>query len=304
MRNARPNSLRSFTGELPTVGSMSDRLHFPLKIPVRDDLSLERIAESGQCFRWQKIGENAYRALSGERCLYLRSPAPGSLEADCSSAEWTEYWEKYLDLSVSYAAIRSLIPHDADPFLFCAAEREKGIRILRQDPWEALISFIISQNRSIPIIRRSIEMLCEAFGSRRTDAQGEPYFAFPTPEALAAAPETALIGCCLGYRWRYVRAAAQDVAAGRLRLDALHHLDDPALLDALTGIYGVGVKVASCAALFGFHRLNVFPVDTWIRRILANEYPGGYPFSRYAPYNGVYQQYMFAYYRHEHGGRA
>ena len=113
--------------------------------------------------------------------------------------------------------------------------------------------------------------------------------------------EEELINCKLGYRWRYIRAAAEACAkaAGdeRLDLSGLLKAPEPETLEALKKICGVGVKVANCVSLFGLHHLDAFPVDVWMKRILDNEYPFGYPFERYAPYNGIYQQYMFTYYR-------
>ena len=101
--------------------------------------------------------------------------------------------------------------------------------------------------------------------------------------------------CRLGYRCRYVHAAAEAVASGEINLNKLRKAGEEETIEALTGITGVGTKVANCVTLFGFHHLNAFPEDVWIKRILEKEYPKGYPKKEYAPYNGVYQQYMFAY---------
>ena len=176
-------------------------------------------------------------------------------------------------------------------------EHEKGIRIVRQDPWEMLITFIISQNKNIPAIRKSVEKLAEMCGEERVDQSGAAYFAFPTPDALAGLREEQLRECGLGYRCRYVREAAAAVADGCLDLLSLKFQDEYTAMMAQTGLTGVGKKVASCVSLFGLHHLNAFPIDVWIKRILEEQYPNGYPFEEYSPYNGVYQQYMFEYYR-------
>ena len=186
-----------------------------------------------------------------------------------------------------------------DPFLYAACSFGKGIRILKQDAWEMLVSFIISQNKNIPAIKKSVELLCEAAGQRVEDSCGR-YYLFPTPEAILSMSDEELSTCRLGYRCRYVRAAAADVAGGRLNLDALRNASEEDTLKALTGVYGVGIKVANCVSLFGLHHIDAFPIDVWIRRILDNEYPGEYPMEEYRPYNGIYQQYMFYYYRN-HG---
>jgi len=266
-----------------------------VRIEIGDDFDLGKIAGSGQCFRASPWGDS-WRILSGADCLYITPLGGDGYELDCCEDAFEKRWRDYFDLGENYAAIRAHID-PADPYLQAAAEHEKGIRILRQDPWETLVSFIISQNRNIPAIRRSVELLAAACGDERTDSAGRPYFAFPAPEAVAALGDGALKACALGYRGPYVRAAAQAVLDGALDLEALRDADEERTMAALTGLYGVGVKVACCVSLFGLHHLDAFPRDVWIKRILAREYPAGYPFGTYAPFNGVYQQYMFAYER-------
>ena len=120
-------------------------------------------------------------------------------------------------------------------------------------------------------------------------------------EEILSLNDEALAACRLGYRCRYVRAAAAEVAEGRLNLNRLTEASEPDTIKALTAVCGVGVKVANCVSLFGLHHIDAFPIDVWIRRILQNEYPAGYPKEKYSPYNGIYQQYMFYYYRAKHG---
>ena len=268
-----------------------------MRIHFTDDFDPGLIADSGQCFRWYALGEKSWRVLHGAHCLILTEAGPQEYDLDCAEAEYDALWRPYLDMDESYAAIRERIDPAADPFLYAAAQAQRGLRILRQEPWEALASFIISQNRNIPAIRRSIELLCQAAGTSCRDSRGEAYFAFPTPEAVAALSDDALTSCKLGYRDKYLRAAAEAVAAGRVDLAALCQTEPEKSLETLLKLKGVGVKVAACVQLFGLHQLDAFPIDVWIRRVLEAEYPGGYPQARYSPYNGVYQQYMFAYYR-------
>ena len=160
-----------------------------------------------------------------------------------------------------------------------------------------MVSFIISQNKNIPSIKNCIALLCAAAGESMTDNMGERDAAFPSPEAILSMSEEQLRACRLGYRWKYVRSAALAVAERALDLSELMSAEEEETLARLTAVPGVGVKVASCVSLFGLHHMDAFPVDVWIKRILANEYPAGYPMERYRPYNGVYQQYMFFYYR-------
>lgn len=270
-------------------------------IHISDDFDMDRIADSGQCFRWEKTDPDTFRILAGRSCLYMKDLGQGRYALDCSRQAFEGFWQNYFDLTENYGRIRAMIDPEKDPFLIKASRAEKGIRILRQDPWEMLITFIISQNRNIPAIRRSVELLAESCGEKMTDGRGRAYYAFPEPEAAASLTETELKACRLGYRCRYVKAAAQDVLWGRIDLEALKEADEDQTLRTLTGLLGVGVKVASCISLFGLHHTDAFPVDVWVRRILEERYPEGYPFERYSPYNGIFQQYMFAYYRHGAG---
>lgn len=266
-------------------------------VQIFDDFDPDRIAESGQCFRWNKTDDRTYRVIAGGSCLYITQLDQYRYELTCTEEEYAGFWKDYFDLGEDYRSIRKRIDPEQDPFLWQAAEQEKGIRILRQDPWEMLITSIITQNRNIPAICRSVELLAESCGEKKKDPEGLDYYAFPEPEAVAALSGDELTACKLGYRCKYVHAAAAAVAEGAIDLKQLMETDEKHTMAALTELFGVGVKVASCVSLFGLHHTDAFPVDVWMKRILAQEYPEGYPFERYSPYNGIYQQYMFAYYR-------
>ena len=268
-------------------------------IQIQDDFDSERIAESGQCFRWTKTDGNSYRVIAKDQCLYITALENDLYELDCTKEEYSRFWHDYLDLQENYRSIRERIDPKQDPFLRKASEQEKGIRILRQDPWEMLVSFIISQNKNIPGMQRCVEFLAARCGERKTDTKGLEYYGFPDPEAVASLSEKDLTACRLGYRWKYVQAAAKAVLSGEIDLDGLIKADEETTIARLTGLFGVGKKVASCVSLFGLHHTDAFPIDVWVKRILADQYPGGYPYERYSPYNGIFQQYMFAYYRHK-----
>ena len=191
----------------------------------------------------------------------------------------------------------------ADPVLARVLPHTAGISLLAQDPWEMLISFIVSQNNNIPKITRSIDEL--------TRRLGEPLagglFAFPSPEGLAAAPMRLLAACSLGYRAPYVRAAARLVADGRLDLARLSRMDYMAARDTLLGIPGIGEKVADCVLLFGLGHRTAFPVDVWVRRAVERLYFRGrsrrlpeiqtFARERFGPIAGYAQQHLFAYAR-------
>lgn len=268
-------------------------------VSIKDDFDLERIAGSGQCFRWTKTDDASYRIIAGECCLHIRYLGEDQYDLDCTETAFEDFWRDYFDLREDYRSIRRRVDPERDPFLWQAMEHEKGIRIVRQDPWEMLITFIISQNKNIPAIRRSVELLSESCGRKLIDSCGREYYGFPDPASVAALSEEELSECKLGYRCKYIHAAAEAVLSGRIDLEQLRDADEPTTISALTELFGVGVKVANCVSLFGLHHMDAFPVDVWMKRILREEYPKGYPFEIYSPYNGLFQQYMFAWYRHK-----
>lgn len=257
-----------------------------MQITLTDDFDARKIAASGQCFRWYPQSDGSCRIFAHDRTAVLTQPDPDTLTLDCTPEEFDGFWRDYFDFSTNYAAIRADIdPEDAH--LTRAAANGLGIRILRQDPFEMLITFLLSQRKSIPAIQKAVEALCRAAGSP-IGPSGGGLFAFPTPAQLAALDDDTLAACGLGYRLPYIRAA-QDPDF----LTGLAGLPDAQLRESLLSLHGVGPKIAQCVMLFGFHRLDAFPLDVWMNRVLEAHYPNGFPLSRYAPYNGVLQQYLF-----------
>lgn len=259
-------------------------------IAIEDDFDLDKIIGCGQCFRARRLADGRYLFLTGRHCLHLVPLADGRLRTDCTPRAWQDVWAPYFDLGRDYAAIRRAIP-PADAFLRAAAAEGAGIRILRQDAWEMLVTFILSQRKSIPAIRGCVEQLCRAFGEPLAGG----LFAFPAPERLAQAAPEALRACSLGYRADYVRDAAERVSLGALDLAALETADDETLMAALLSVRGVGVKVANCTALFAYGRASCAPVDVWIRRIIDRRCGGENPFCRFGGCAGILQQYCFYY---------
>lgn len=259
-----------------------------------DYFDIGAIAESGQCFRLDRTGEGSFRLIALDRVLRILQTGDGSYQFDCTPEEFDSLWRPYFDLDEDYARYAVNVP-PADQFLQAALAFGRGIRILRQTPWEMLITFIISQRKNIPAIKAAVATLSRRYG--QPIAGEADCFAFPAPQALAACGDTALRACALGYRSGYIEAAARMVADGTLDLEGLRALDDEALHQALLRVPGVGTKVANCVMLFGYHRIAAFPRDVWINRIIDAEYGGAFPLERYAGYAGVIQQYMFFYAR-------
>lgn len=245
------------------------------------NFNIQQIADSGQIFRFNRIDECHYELIAGDRRLVLCEKEDPDLS--------DKFWWHYFDMDTDYGKFIRAVP-ESDRFLSAAVSYANGIRILNQDPWEMLISFIISQRKSIPAIKTSIEKLCERYGEKM-----EGYYAFPTPDRLAKADMKGLEACSLGYRAPYIYECAARVSSGEYDLNAWRKMDDADLRAALMSIKGVGIKVANCVMLFGYHRIAAFPVDVWIKRIEDEYYRGAFPVEKYEGFAGVMQQYMFYY---------
>jgi len=254
------------------------------------DFDIRKIADSGQCFRLNEK-DGYYFNVAGDKTLRIYGN-----KLDCTKKEYNAFWKAYFDLESDYSSYRESIP-ESDSFLSAAADFGTGIRILRQDPWEMLITFIISQRKNIPAIKACVEKICSLFGDEIGEDAGETIYAFPTVSQLAAADEKDLCTCSLGYRLPYIISAARMVDDGKLDLKMLYNYDNAALLDALMDVKGVGIKVANCIALFAYHRIDSFPIDVWIQRVLDQYYKDGFPFELYKGFEGIMQQYMFYYIR-------
>ena len=267
-----------------------------LSIP---DLDLRHIYESGQCFRWEPLGQDTYRIPAFWRTLTVRQ-TDGVFDFSCGAGEFDALWRSYFDLDTDYAAIKARVaPRDA--YLQAAVAYGWGMRILRQDLWEVIVSFIVSQNNNIPRIRKNLRDLCAMQGEVELATleyiiRDHDRASFEARKALfesAAQPET-LRALGLGYRAEYLCAAGAHFAQADA-LDALRAMSYPEAHTALRAVKGVGPKVADCICLFGLHHVDAFPVDTHVKQILSAHYPKGFPFRRYAGCAGILQQYMFYY---------
>lgn len=266
-----------------------------MRIEIDDDFDLHKIDISGQCFRVNDFAEGLYRFVHRDNVLYIRRICEGTYDVDCDLNTWTDVWHPYFDLDRNYRRIRESIPKE-DVFMREAAEDGAGIRILRQDPFEMIISFIISQRKSIPAIRTSIELICRRYGTPVTTPY-EKLYLFPAPSILAQATVDELRECKLGYRVPYILDAARRVADRVLVPDDLYALPDEALFETLLTVKGIGRKVANCICLFAYSRTAMVPVDTWIAQIIEHEYNGRNAFLDYGNVGGIMQQYAFYHYR-------
>lgn len=258
-----------------------------------DNFNLLQICQSGQCFRMYQKSDNTYSVISGKKYLEIEQQE-NTITFHCDEAEFVNFWMKYFDLKNDYSTyIKQINPNDT--YLLHAAAFGTGIRILHQDLWETIVSFLISQQNNITRIRRCIENICECYGEKQINSHGEIYYAFPTPESLAGLEEDALRECNLGYRSKYVVRTAQSVVSGELDLDEVRRMPYKKAKEELMKLFGVGEKVADCICLFALHHLQAFPIDTHISQVLEKNYKRGFPNRRYKGYQGVMQQYIFYY---------
>ena len=255
------------------------------------DINLAHTFECGQCFRWNPIGEDYLGVVGDYACR-------AHLEDDVLTLQVSggdeAFWRNYFDLDTDYGAIKSILISQ-EPRIEKAIESGYGIRILRQNCFEALISFIVSQNNNIPRIKKCIEGLCESFGHRIDFPCEGSLYSFPTAGTLAAASVEDLAMLKLGYRDRYI------IEAGKRFVE-----EGEPCRESISSYLGVGPKVANCIKLFGMRCVDAFPIDVWVRRIMAdmygfeeNDVKGMQKFAeeKYGELGGYAQQYLFHYYR-------
>lgn len=261
------------------------------------ELDAEKTFECGQCFRWNQDENGVYTGVVRGRAARLITKEDG-VYIDASEENMDSLWLDYFDMQTDYESIRKSF--DAGEYLEKCAEFGKGIRILRQEPWEALCSFIISQCNNIPRIKKIVETLCANFGEP-IEYKGNTLFSFPSAETLAVLDPEDLSPLRCGYRAPYIISAARSVTEGKIYLEKLCGADFDEAIRSLKSLEGVGPKVANCAALFGLHQMSGFPIDVWMKRALKEHFPPDFDPSSLGNYAGLAQQYIFYYARSGEG---
>ena len=256
------------------------------------DFSLPETLDCGQCFRWQRLESGAYRGSAYGKSLTVSMDEKGLLLQGAAEEDFQALWRSYFDLDLDYNKIRGALANK-DPILKEAAAFAPGIRILNQEPFETLCSFIISQNNNIPRIKGIIERFCQAFGS---PIPGSSFFSFPTPEALASRCLEDLAPLRAGFRAKYLLDAAKKVAGGEISLEEISRESAGFGRIELQKILGVGPKVAECTLLYGYHKTDCFPMDVWMKRAMAILLPD-YSAEDFGEDAGLAQQYLFHYSR-------
>ena len=264
------------------------------------DYDIERTFTCGQCFRFTKAISSEYkceyRGVAHRRYMRFASDSEGNVHIFGAPRDEVEsLWLHYLSLDRDYTAIKAQILSDfgGHPFMAAAIKQTGGLRILAQERFETLCSFIISQNNNIPRISKLIETISEKYGEPIETEYGTKY-AFPTAERLSKVSVEELAALKLGYRAKYIADAAQRVANGELSLDTLDTFN---AREELLKILGVGEKVASCIRLFAIEDFASFPIDVWVKRIIENRFDGKLTAKSSGIYGGVAQQYLFCYER-------
>lgn len=267
------------------------------------DMDLKNTFECGQCFRWNAEPDGSYTGVAfervlniskiGDRVLYLKETSKHDFEA---------VWYNYFDMGNDYDAVAKALK--GDRVLDRAIEMGKGLRILRQDPWECLVSFIISANNRIPQIKRVIENICRLYGNP-VDYMGSTYYTFPGPDRIANLSEKVLRETKCGFRAKYIIEAAKMVQNG-FDLNSIYEMSINEARLKLKEIPGVGDKVADCILLFAYGKTQAFPVDVWIKRVLTDLYGFSknniddirrFVKEKFGDYAGYAQQYLFYYMR-------
>lgn len=286
-----PKDLQEFFGEETKIPTLT--------VGGCGSFSVTKTFDCGQAFRFDPVNETTFAGTAFGCKIAVGQTSPGTIRLyKVSREQFGLRWRHYLALDEDYDAIdRFLIgsmPNERDRAVMTAAvEAGRGIRILRQDPFETLISFIVSQNNNIPRIKKIIRTLCDTYGENG---------AFPTAEALAEAGTDALYALKTGFRAKYIHDAACRVASGELDLGKILACEDYAACDAmLRTVHGVGPKVSACVLLYGFGKTEAFPVDVWIRKSLERHFPDGFDAKRLRKYAGIAQQYLFYYERYING---
>lgn len=273
---------------------------YAVEVMGSDLPDIDKTFDCGQCFRFEKMNnsrhESEWRGVAFGREVSFAKEGEKLYVYGSDEGEFERIWRKYLDLDTDYLAIdKDILSRSDSDALKNAVSYGHGIRILRQDPWETVCSFIISQNNNIPRIKKIIKALCERAGER---IDGTDEFSFPSPEAVKNLGVDGLFELKTGFRAKYIYDGASRVSEGDVDLSKLFNLPTGIASEALCEIKGVGPKVAACALLFGFGKYDAFPVDVWIKKAIEKYFPGEFDPQRLGAYAGVAQQYLFYYERY------
>ncbi|MCR5061143.1 MAG: DNA-3-methyladenine glycosylase 2 family protein [Saccharofermentans sp.] len=264
-----------------------------------------KIAKSGQVFRFHPIDDHHSEVVAMGRYLQIACLGNDEYAFSCGSSDFEKVWREYFDLDRDYIEIYNSVDSE-DRYLTDSASFSYGIRILKQDIWETVISYIISQRRSIPSITTSVDRISERFGTKISIPElsspfvrplKDVYYAFPDVEQLSKASLQDITDTGVGYRAEYIMSAIDDFRSGKITPELLMSRNDEDLYNTLLSMHGIGKKVANCIMLYSLGRCGMFPIDVWMQRIVDAYYNGRFPAENYPETAGIMQQFMFYYER-------
>lgn len=279
------------------------------KIIIKDQPDFEpcHIFECGQAFRWEKQKDSSYTVVSNGKVINVAKEKEDIIINNTDIEDFYNIWQDYFDLNTDYSSIKSTL--DTDEIMETAINFGQGIRILNQDEFETMISFIISANNRIPMIKKVIENLSINFGDKIGEYNGKLYYSFPTYEQLAKAPIEIIRECKAGFRSERIKEAAIRIIDEKNTVYDLRNKSYDEALEYLLSYKGVGNKVANCILLFSMKQFSTFPVDVWVRRVMQELYVSKmtsdkeirkFAEDKFGHMSGYAQQYLF-YYARENG---
>ncbi|EOD00172.1 DNA-3-methyladenine glycosylase family protein [Caldisalinibacter kiritimatiensis] len=279
------------------------------KIIIKDiyDFEPKHVFECGQCFRWNEESDGSYTGVAYDRVINVKKDSNDIILSNTNIKDIEKIWKNYFDLNRDYGKIKSKLSNDK--VLKEAMDFGHGIRILKQDVWETVISFIISANNRIPMIKKAIETLSEKYGEFIEEYRGKKHYSFPKPDVLSKLSIDEIEDCGVGYRAKYIATTAAIVANRQMDIYRIKNLSTDSARKELMLLSGVGPKVAHCIMLFSMDKHDSFPVDVWVKRVMEHFYfkkdtkikdIQEYAENKFGEYSGFAQQYLF-YYARENG---
>jgi len=274
------------------------------------DFHPQHIFECGQCFRWDRQEDGSYTGVAFKKVVNVRMEHGALVIKNTNIDDFYSIWKDYFDLDRDYSMIKERLSRH-DKILKEAVQFGWGIRILKQDVWECLVSFIISSNNLIPRIKKIINNFSEKYGQPIVFGD-KVYYSFPEPNDLYDLSVEDLSFCRMGYRDQYIMDAVQKVKHKVIDLENLKHLPTSEAKKELMKIKGIGPKVADCILLFSLQKYDIFPTDVWVRRVMQHFYLGSnadikdvqkYSDLHYGDLRGFAQQYLFYYAREQRIGK-
>jgi len=272
---------------------------------ISEDFDPQHVFDCGQCFRWLKEEDDSYTGVVQGKVVNVKKENDLIIFDNTNKEDFDNIWFDYFDLGRDYSEIKNELKV-MDEYLEKATEFGKGIRILQQDGWEMLISFIISANNRIPMIQRAIKNLSQKYGKFIGEYRGKKCYAFPTPEELSQASVEDIRACQTGFRDKYIKNVVDYVNKNNENVLFYRRLNTDECIKELMKFNGVGPKVADCIALFGMQKYDTFPVDVWVKRVMEEFYVEDnlslpkirqFALEKFGDSAGFAQQYLFYYAR-------